>query len=340
VAEIQSVDATICATTVNVDDLPGLFGEFLLLSQGIAVQICTLYSRLFQEICRELGNSELLAQVAGARITIEDVPDRSSLEIAFIAAHFSEVADDITEIGVLDEVLRHPSLHIQSEDWLFEFLVRSNLFPLFEHVWFDFLSAESMSGFLDLVSPSELNVGRWQGIRRRLVCPVLNIRHFRPDDPLDGVISFLTKRYGGNAVTVTGSSQILQDSKFAPRNAAALGDDSVYDSGGRVNQWLCYDFDGMLIRPTHYTIRSAGYYNLKTWVVEGSTNGSSWVDLDRRYENHDFESDEKIVRTFAVAKSEEVRMVQLRQLYKNHARNFRLVLCGFEIFGTLVGLPV
>jgi hypothetical protein len=115
----------------------------------------------------------------------------------------------------------------------------------------------------------------------------------------------------------------------AARNPAALGDDSVYDSGRRVGQWLCYDFEA-----THYTIRSARYYNPKTWVVERSTDSRFWVDLDRQHENHDFDSDEKVVRTFPVSKSVEVR----RQLDKNQARNFRPVLCGFEVFGTLGGL--
>jgi hypothetical protein len=103
----------------------------------------------------------------------------------------------------------------------------------------------------------------------------------------NGVISYLMVKCGGNVhdrgvVEITASSILSID---YPRNSADLGTDSYFKSEDESGQWICLDFKALKIEPTHYTIQ-AGYDDyLKSWVVEGSDDGASWTEIDRRESN-------------------------------------------------------
>jgi AraC-like DNA-binding protein len=77
-------------------------------------------------------------------------------------------------------------------------------------------------------------------------------------DPLNGIISNLTKKYGKNVqdqslVTVTAKTVY---NFTAAKNVADLADDSWRCSADEPDQWICSDFGKMKVKPTHYTIRS------------------------------------------------------------------------------------
>jgi hypothetical protein len=88
------------------------------------------------------------------------------------------------------------------------------------------------------------------------------------------------------------------------------------------------------IEPTHYTIWS---FDLQSWTVEGSDDGASWTEIDRRENNSDLNG-ERAVKTFAVSQSGSFRKIRLRQTGLNHAGNNCLVLVAFELFGAVAGL--
>jgi hypothetical protein len=153
---------------------------------------------------------------------------------------------------------------------------------------------------------------------------------------LEGIISSLTKKHGGNVqekgiVTITSKSVADDNPKYAPKNVADLTSDSSFASKDEPGQWVCWDFREMRVRPTHYTIRT---YWLKSWVVEGSLDGSSWTEIGRQTNNQDFTDVLGNSASFAVSTAE-FRFIRLTQTDKNHNGRDYLILYAVEFFGTL-----
>jgi hypothetical protein len=106
------------------------------------------------------------------------------------------------------------------------------------------------------------------------------------------------------------------------------------------NNWLCCDFKERRIVPTHYTIRTnsgmgAGGSHLKSWVVETSTDGESWREVDRKEDNEKLNG-ESFTVTFAVAGGQECRFIRLVNIGRNHWGHDRLYISGWEVFGSLI----
>jgi E3 ubiquitin-protein ligase HECTD1 len=155
--------------------------------------------------------------------------------------------------------------------------------------------------------------------------------------PLDGIISYLTRKHGGNVadnriVTIT-SKSVGPDLEFSLENVAYLAlSYSEFRSQDEPGQWICWDFGELRVRPTHYTIRA---YSLKSWVVEGSLDGSSWTEIDRQTDNQDFK-DHANTASFAVSNPSDFRFIRLTQTDKNHMGADDLYLVAVEFFGILV----
>jgi hypothetical protein len=152
---------------------------------------------------------------------------------------------------------------------------------------------------------------------------------------LEGIISYLTKQHGGNVhekgiVTIASKSVCSDHPMHALKNVADLTCDTRFWSGNEPDQRVCWDFREMRVRPTHYAIE-ARY--LKSWVVEGSLDGESWAEIDRKTNNQDFK-DVCNTPAFAVSKPAECRFIRLSQT-DNHLGNDWLVLLAVEFFGTL-----
>jgi hypothetical protein len=181
----------------------------------------------------------------------------------------------------------------------------SSFIELFSFVRFEFLTIESIEDFnswsCDHFECFEqfFSFVLWTSICRRLClclslsvdvkCPTERYHfkrlHFVPqsDNPLSGIISYLTSQHCGNVsdrgiVTVSGSSTY---SSCAAKNAVDLLSTSFFHSLNNPNQWLCYDFKDRKVRPTHYSIhaQSSNHY-LRSWIFEGSIDGSTWTELD------------------------------------------------------------
>jgi hypothetical protein len=145
---------------------------------------------------------------------------------------------------------------------------------------------------------------------------------------------------GGNvhdkgAVEITASSVLYGK----PQNAADFGDKDLYFlSQEKPGQWICWDFKMLRIEPTHYTIRThSGPSYLKSWAVEGSDDGASWTEIDRRENNSDLNANLS-VKTFAVSRSGSFPRIRLRQTGPNHRGDNCLVLRAFKVFGAVAGL--
>jgi hypothetical protein len=74
---------------------------------------------------------------------------------------------------------------------------------------------------------------------------------------LDGIISYLTKKHGGNVhekgiVTITSKSVFLG---YCPEDVGNLTSGAFFCSEALpLEQWICWDFREMRVRPTHYTL--------------------------------------------------------------------------------------
>jgi hypothetical protein len=153
---------------------------------------------------------------------------------------------------------------------------------------------------------------------------------------LDGIISHLTRKSGGNVhdiglVTITSKSVGSSDPMNAVRNIAAITSDARFISANSAGQWICWDFHKKRVRPTNYAIR--GSY-LKSWVLESSLDGSAWAELDRKVDNQDLSGDG--TASFVVPKSLESRFIRLTQTGKNHQGSDALIIDAFEFFGSLL----
>jgi hypothetical protein len=94
----------------------------------------------------------------------------------------------------------------------------------------------------------------------------------------------------------------------------------------------------MNIKPTHYTLRSAlGPKNnyLRFWTLEGSLDGSKWIELGRRENSTELNS-QGAIATFRVSRSDPVHMIRLRQLGKKSSNKDEVIVSAIEVFGILM----
>jgi hypothetical protein len=115
--------------------------------------------------------------------------------------------------------------------------------------------------------------------------------------------------------------------------------DSYFESDAAPNQWLCYDFGEMRIRPTLYSIRSqfngaSNGFHPKNWVLEASLDGTTWTEIDRRLDN-DALNGKNVTATFSCSALVEARMIRIRQVGKNWLGNHTFLFSAFEIFGAI-----
>jgi hypothetical protein len=157
----------------------------------------------------------------------------------------------------------------------------------------------------------------------------------REDAPMEGIISHLTKKHGGNVhekgiVTIT-SKSMVNDSDNGLKNLAELTDYSAFASEDGPGQWLCWDFGEMCVRPSHYTIRGGC---LKSWIVEGSLDGVIWREIDRQTDSGAFPGGWEVA-SFPVSTSMECRFIRLVQMGPNRMGYTFLLLLAVEFFGML-----
>jgi hypothetical protein len=223
------------------------------------------------------------------------------------------------------------------------------------HIQFEFLSVKSIEHFISWSRDHfcEFEVffclDLWIALCRRLsqsvdAKPEHGRYHcrgqlFSPacDSSLEGIIAHLTQKYGGNVdergiVSIVGSSI---SNTYPARHAADLQTRTYFYSTNAPNQWLCYDFKNRKVQPTHYSISAYSGYYLRSWIFEGSLDGSKWNELDQ-HENDSTTNDEHQIGTFTVSVRDEYQYLRLRQTGKNVSGHDYLIIYAFEVFGRLL----
>jgi hypothetical protein len=86
--------------------------------------------------------------------------------------------------------------------------------------------------------------------------------------------------------------------------------------------------------PTHYSIRAEAGRDShpRNWVLEGSLDGETWTELDRKTDDSQITRRLMIV-DFKVSNPEKVRMIRFRQTDRNHLNSYYLALTAVEFYG-------
>jgi hypothetical protein len=185
------------------------------------------------------------------------------------------------------------------------------------------------------MSPSEVEIG------------------MKRNEPLNGMISHLTREHGGNVhqngvVTLSAPSRSdLRDS--ALEHVVDLESSNWYLSVNEPGQWICWDFGERMVLVIMYTIRT---FWLRSWVLEGAMNPmdpmDQWTQIDQRMNIEKFEglslfhflpkAARLVVASFSVDNKSlgPFRCIRLRQTDRTFRNEDALRLAGVEFFGTLV----
>jgi hypothetical protein len=308
-------------------------------------------------------------------LTIENVVERlrfliaceceSTREIEFAAQHFPEIQRSLLElvtshsessISILEQIICHDSLQLTSEDSLCDVVLacqNTAAFPaLVECLKFEYLSVESMRAFHECIASEfdTLTPSIWAALGPRFLLDVGQWGHgpryrglhfaFHAQSPLSGIIAYMTRKHERNlhdcgVVRVTASSH-------GGGSREALLDlhmQNHFWTDNSPDQWICWDFKSARLFPTHYSLRaeSGGESHPRHWVLEGSLDGSTWTELDRRADSQI--TRELMVVNFTVSTPAEVRMIQFRQTGVNGNNNHYLSLTAVEFFGNLREAP-
>jgi hypothetical protein len=165
--------------------------------------------------------------------------------------------------------------------------------------------------------------------------------------PFGGIISQLSNECCGNVhtkgiVSITASST---ESNSCHQVVDYDWSGSWY-SRSETNSWIQFDFKNRTISPTHYTIKSdneSGYHLMK-WSLDGSNDGTSWINVDRR-ETNDLNGN-RIVKSYECASvqtssssSPFFRFIRLIQTGKDSSGYDYLMLTNVEFFGKVNESP-
>jgi hypothetical protein len=377
IGRLHAVDPSISELVIETEDPGHQFEAFLCLGQGVPLVVNDANQRFFALLSLELGNYEayfsLHGLLHGDRVLSElcklfavsdfrdSFPDAA---IEFLASHFVELDSHLLlslPISSLSRILCHPSLTLGSEDSLYEFVssrfeTEPDSVGLLEFVRFEFLSKSAIDQFVvwscDHFDEFDFTLSLWQRITKRLSqSPALPMGKTArstkslivPSDvhsPLNGIIAHLSRTHGGNVhdrgIVHVSSSSVT--ASYVAKNAVDLDQSNAFDSEYAPNQWLCYDFKDRRIELAAYSIAAYASYFLRSWVVEGSEDGSTWATLDERSGNTDADSDHPIATFTVESQARRSRFIRLRQTGKCADGTDYLVIQGFELFGRLIEL--
>jgi hypothetical protein len=161
---------------------------------------------------------------------------------------------------------------------------------------------------------------------------------FLDGSPLNGIISFLTRKVGGNIHT-RGIVNISSSGDRSKHCWQVADHDwtGYWGTANEPNSWISFDFKGRRVSLSHYTLKShTGWRDFFVeWVIEGSHDSQSWMELDRR-STRDLAS-RSIVKTYPCSNTASTgfRHLRMRQTGPTSDNLHFLLLANIEFFGEL-----
>ena len=285
-------------------------------------------------------------------------------EVQFMAMNLDDVMSVYEPMHVFrsigletaTEVLSHPLLFVKAEDNLVDWLLKCDhkFKKLFRLVHFKRVSGAAMTRFMGAFQMSDLDPIIWQNLMKRCVCEqriTVDVTINLEEDPLKGVIAYLTNRHGGNVhergiVTVTGTACCLPptDPKYHLDMVENLVDltnmDRAFYSDDIPNSYFEYDFKDLRLSVTGYTVRPASRHpdgGPLSWKVIGKTSKDDCGQvLDQHNRDRRLISSPggKPVYIKLASPSAPFQIIRFQQTDRS-LRNNQLVIGTFELFGVL-----
>lgn len=162
---------------------------------------------------------------------------------------------------------------------------------------------------------------------------------FDESEPLNGLFALLRSKNGGNphtkeVIIITASSTVANH----PWQVIDPGWTSHWVTKNEAGQWIKFDFKTSRMILTSYTLKTynyvAGGNHMKTWVVEGSTNDTDWLELDKRFNVNEL-NERYSTKNFKCKNSGAFRYIRIKQTGTTHCESNIMALTSVEFFGTL-----
>ena len=256
----------------------------------------------------------------------------------------------------LERVLCNEDLKLEDENSLVDTLASlcsldDDYCCLFRYVHFDYVDASHLDVYLDHVYRDHLDGGVWERLcnhlrnelnpdSRDLNFPARRFRcatfQYVNEFPFDGIISYLADACGGNVhekgvVNVTASSSWHHQC----HEVTNYGWDDYWATEEIRDSWICFDFKEKRVHLSKYSLAHDGHRFPVSWVIEGSTNGIEWNEVDRRNWVDLKGQRVKAYQCENQSFSEGFRFLRLRQIGKNRIGTDHLCLSAIEFFGKL-----
>ena len=108
------------------------------------------------------------------------------------------------------------------------------------------------------------------------------------------------------------------------------------------NSWISFDFKKHMVIPTGYIIRSyhfTSHSHLKTWVIEGSNDNTTWKILDSQ-QNNSYLNGCSFVHLFPISSNkdeeESFRYLRIKQTDASWANDYHLLINSIEFYGKII----
>jgi hypothetical protein len=361
IAKLRATDPSIAEYVVETPDPNNQFESFLEISEGGESRVDESNLDFLLSLFREFqnwGQCRTLRAAFGQELAIskdESLPlellDAECEEgIKTLASKFWKLTrEQFCQIPLttLSLVLDHESLKISSEDLLYQFIsgeipTNRDYFQMLRFIKFTRLSGASIVHFNALTEDyfDLINLDLWKMIGQRLGLPVgynctrsHHTKHiYCPLDERerpDGIIAYLSRGMEdcpGRALLEITTRSVAND-QDPEITAAWIAHGNEFTSKDEADQWVCLQLSHRRVRPTHYSF----YSTAKSWILEGSQDGTNWTEIDRRTDI-DWPED-KSRQSFNVSRSEECKFLRLAQTDKNTEGTDTLHFDCFEIFG-------
>jgi hypothetical protein len=133
-----------------------------------------------------------------------------------------------------------------------------------------------------------------------------------------------------------GNVQVAASSVDFGQVESLLRDGELFFTQDETSQWIEIDFAPRQLLVTHYALKTHRWPqgpHIKEWVVEGTSGGDPWEQLDvRRFA---LLVGPNKCQAFPVAKEHCCERLRIRQIGKNSRGDDVLALCRVEFFGVL-----
>lgn len=288
-------------------------------------------------------------------------------DIDFISTHFCELSEEEEEEliqltpKIIERIFGHNDLMLKSEDQLLRIINKlyesdSNNCFLYEYVQFEKVSDQIISEFITIFDYNDMNHVIWEHISKRLKKELKNTnnnneqRYKKPlkvikisydnKNEFNGIINYIRQQNNNikDEVNITASSVIFGN----PYLLLDYKDiDQFFITSNLPDAWVCIEFKGHTIIPTHYTIRSVPSQpnnHPRSWVIEGSMNNKNYFVIDEQI-NCEFLNGKSYVHTFEIPEKnqKEIRYFRMKQTDTNWFGNFHhLVFNAIEVYGSYI----